>query len=687
MTQGRTKQIYRRRRRKFRRLVKLFSNNPYNDDCGETFIASIRPAAAALAAVCPVGESRELRPEGIRSCALATLLAEEVGCSSLAVYGAPGAEQRSLTISDIRDETDEQAIQAVIELRLKDLGEGKLIELEEEPADLTDKNGFIIRAVRYSFEYRYRDSGRDIIARADGSGDDPVRAAAKEEGVYYASIGINIRYMDNPKGEEWRYLYEVLLDTLSMLSDIDWRADRINAYRLWQSGKHKPQDKAEIVHTAGSEKLFEENSLLNICTYGNELERVRLYKPIKNTVTEMEKQIGEDRSSGEYIFLTNRLIEILFGRPWVEGKEDQPGLMDAPVIVYTNRKEEYPVGLPKANQIDGVYFSSTLYDEKREEAKRYDYVIFNRYTDSRLWIDFEKADYGDFGRVRDSSGNPARKVLIPRYYKKLLGYLDVPVRMIRSEEFEEIVRSLAAEPAKQKAFHACYEQIKGEVFHNLKPEYASGEDGNESDSLTPEMKEYRETVIEVQNRLDMFNKVEILRIPKEVKPREGLFKRAGQHFRELQDALLQKAIGKSEYLLKTQWTSETDDRNNIARLSPNMMSLLGVTENDKILVRFGKKTRILRVLGNDELTDYQIGLPAPARKDLGMNSVNDIVVVHREMRHIFWRHSEEQTIAILGTILAVFQVIRRIWVGALLSLLFIPIIMYFVLNEERVKVK
>ena len=57
------------------------------------------------------------------------------------------------------------------------------------------------------------------------------------------------------------------------------------------------------------------------------------------------------------------------------------------------------------------------------------------------------------------------------------------------------------------------------------------------------------------------------------------------------------------------------------------------------------------------------------------------------MVHIFLRHSEEQSIAMLGTVLAVFQVIQRIWVGALLCMLLTPLIMYFVLNEERVKVK
>ena len=187
--------------------------------------------------------------------------------------------------------------------------------------------------------------------------------------------------------------------------------------------------------------------------------------------------------------------------------------------------------------------------------------------------------------------------------------------------------------------------------------------------------------------MGVFNNVEILRVPKEVKQKEKICVRLKRWIDKLKIKILKKAIGKSEYLLKTEWTSETDDRNNIARLSSNMMSLLGVLENDKILVRFGKKQEILRVLANDDLTDYQIGIPASARKKLGMNSINDIVIVHRDMVHIFWRHSEEQTIAILGTVLAVFQVISQIWIGVLLCLIVIPLIMYFVLNEERVKVK
>ena len=118
-----------------------------------------------------------------------------------------------------------------------------------------------------------------------------------------------------------------------------------------------------------------------------------------------------------------------------------------------------------------------------------------------------------------------------------------------------------------------------------------------------------------------------------------------------------------------------------------MMSLLGVSENDKIEIIFGETIVKTRVLINNDIDDYQICLPAPARKKLGENNINDIVVVHRDMLYTFLRHSEEQVIAILGTVLAVFEVVDIFWVGALICLIFTPLILYFVLNEERIKVK
>ena len=125
----------------------------------------------------------------------------------------------------------------------------------------------------------------------------------------------------------------------------------------------------------------------------------------------------------------------------------------------------------------------------------------------------------------------------------------------------------------------------------------------------------------------------------------------------------------------------------MARLSPNMMSLLGITDNDKVVIKYGERTVTVRILSNQELNDYQIGIPANARTLLNMYSVNDVVVVSRDMRHTFKRNSQAQTIAILGTVLAVFQVIKQTWIGVVLCVIFIPLIIYFSLNEERIKVK
>ena len=348
--------------------------------------------------------------------------------------------------------------------------------------------------------------------------------------------------------------------------------------------------------------------------------------------------------------------------------------MGAPIIIYENIKETYPIGLPKASQIDGIYFSSQLYADKKEEAKKFDYVIFNRYTDSRLHVEYEKMDYADFGRVKNDDGNPAKKIMIPRYYKRLLGYLDYPLRMIREEEYNNILKKIESNEEKN-LLKKSYEKINGEIFYKIK------------DSCMVDEKDSLKKVIEIEKKLGLYNEIEILKTPKLKIEKRSIVKKLKYKWDKIRINLLKKVIGKSEYLLKAEWTSETDDRNNIARLSDDMMSLLGVSENDKILVKFGKQQVVLRVLEDDNLTNYQIGIPASARKRLNMNSVNDIVVVHRDMVHIFWRHSEEQTIAILGTVLAVFQVTNIIWLDVLLCIIITPLIMYFVLNEERVKVK
>lgn len=655
---------------KINQYERMFSVHNYNGK-GQRYVGTVQGKAAV--AICAPWAVNHLCDSVQSACkysgGLVKLLANETGCNALYIKKVYSNQNMDSIITEIRQYLIDSHIKFLIDIQVNDnSGDDFVIELSTD--SIPEKYVFVEKIIQYSFEHEYIDDEIRTIVKLLPNRTESVSAkAAKAEGLAY--ICINLKDCNPSKKSDFLRIYNVLSKIFNMLSHLDWNAEKIRTYRLWQSLSHKPQDKIEIISIPDQD--FSYCDLLNIYSYGAGSERVRLHKPDTRTIDELVRGIGAEKfsqSKDEYIFLTNRLIGLLFGREWIEGNEQRAGLRGAPVIVYYYKRESYPIGLPKANQIDGIYFSSVLYEDKQTESELYDYEVFNRYTDSCLHINFIDADYADFGRIKDENGMRARKIMIPRYYKRLLGYLDYPLTMIRNEEYETMLEGRTEE--EKEAFKACYELMEGEIFHYLK------------ENLNDEQKDQ---VVKVQKKLGLFNNVELLKIPKKVKSKHLPHTMIWCKINEIRMWILEKMIGKAEYLLRVEWTSETDDKNNTARLSSSMMCLLGVSEVDKILVRFGDKCETLRVLENDGLTDYQIGLPAPTRKKLGMNSINDIIIVHRDMKHIFWRHSEEQIIAILGTVLAVFQVINRTWLGVVLSILLIPLMMYFVLNRERVKVK
>ena len=602
--------------------------------------------------------------------ALTKLMAFEIDCHAIYKRKEDGFLKEQNNFEQLFEYIDQNDIKIIVDFHIVNGKDDCIFFLKKSSNYFDSKYDWINELFQYSFEFKYKDDSiANVVKNIYCEKKDIVEKIAEKKEIAYISVGINKKYLDYKHRAEFIKLYNTLYQTINMLKYIDWSAKQIKVYRLWQAAIHKPQDKVELIDRYS----FENGSLLNVCTYGMKIEKVRLHQTIDNKTAEFKKNISNEEKN-TYAFLTNRLIEILFEREWIEGNEYKSGIMGAPIIIYENIKETYPIGLPKASQIDGIYFSSQLYADKKEEAKKFDYVIFNRYTDSRLHVEYEKMDYADFGRVKNDDGNPAKKIMIPRYYKRLLGYLDYPLRMIREEEYNNILKKIESNEEKN-LLKKSYEKINGEIFYKIK------------DSCMVDEKDSLKKVIEIEKKLGLYNEIEILKTPKLKIEKRSIVKKLKYKWDKIRINLLKKVIGKSEYLLKAEWTSETDDRNNIARLSDDMMSLLGVSENDKILVKFGKQQVVLRVLEDDNLTNYQIGIPASARKRLNMNSVNDIVVVHRDMVHIFWRHSEEQTIAILGTVLAVFQVTNIIWLDVLLCIIITPLIMYFVLNEERVKVK
>ena len=116
---------------------------------------------------------------------------------------------------------------------------------------------------------------------------------------------------------------------------------------------------------------------------------------------------GSEKPETGKILLTNRLIRTLYGREWIEGTEETPGLEGAPLLVGADFEENYDLGLPKADQISRVYFSSLLYQDLEPEAADSDFWLYNPLTDTRMYLPFEGSDYQDHGRVVKKGGLPS----------------------------------------------------------------------------------------------------------------------------------------------------------------------------------------------------------------------------------------------------------------------------------------
>ena len=525
---------------------------------------------------------------------------------------------------------------------------------------------YICDLLSYTFEYVLRDSCQPELKKriainqifTAGTQSTVTKFISKQTATACLQLEINSIYRSTEYKEELLRCIQGLRLVISILAKIDWQSPRIRVYKLWQSNAHKPQDKVELDLQEEENVVFNNKHSYSICSFAGDLEMVKIH--------DMSPQLRRQLSnSTNYICLTNRLIERVCERAWTSTESAQ-SLNGAPIVLFENTSLLCEIGLPSADCINDITFSSALYAENEPYASSCYFAVYNRYTDSMYYVDFTTADYKDNGRVKHTDGTPAKKVMLPRYYKRLLGYLDEPFTMIRQEEYEQFQDI--------SAFVECYEKLPGEAYYILRRDAKTNQAAIKI--ITDTLK---------QN--GAYNHIELLRIPKTTSKPLPLSKRILTGINQLTEKGLNFVIGKSEYLLETEWTTEIDDKNNVARLSANMMSMLGVVANDKIIIKYKDLQVSLRVLKKDDMLDYQIGIPAPTRKKLGMNGINEIVRVHRDMRHTLMRNSQAQIIAILGTLLAVFQMTNDRLIGIIVCLIFIPLMFIFILNEERIKVK
>ncbi|MBQ6905737.1 MAG: hypothetical protein IJN75_01840 [Clostridia bacterium] len=154
-------------------------------------------------------------------------------------------------------------------------------------------------------------------------------------------------------------------------------------------------------------------------------------------------------------------------------------------------------------------------------------------------------------------------------------------------------------------------------------------------------------------------------------------------------------VGKSTTSLICRRPYDNDEGLDIVRMTRSNMNLLGIDEMDKVILQYKNKrvsTRVLE-LDDDEAfletnqpisTDLVVCLPVHIRKQLGVLDLNSTVKVDRDTAFIFKKSINEQIVPVLLTLFStnLFNDVSVI-LSAALSVLAIPIVLYFNLSSKR----
>ena len=359
------------------------------------------------------------------------------------------------------------------------------------------------------------------------------------------------------------------------------------------------------------------------------------------------------------IFLPNRMTKRPFGGASGQGLlEPEAGM---PVLVQRTPARTCMVRVPVAEHVDRVYVSHDVAEwiekETGDYARPKECVLYSRVSDTQLVIHPHGADYALVAHEES--------VYVLRYFKTLLGIGQQPVHQIRQEEMELLLDRADADTCELMRRSYSPSTTRSDPFCRLR-EDCSGDD--------------LRRLAQAERVLGVDKALELVLVDAPKAKEKGCLGR-------IEDAFLDRWIGSRKLWLLSTYAKDEDDANGIARLSPDLMKLAGVEDNDRICVRFGSAQAQLRVLVDEGIDDSRVSLPAGTRAALGVDSVNDVVTVERKESHFLRRSMDLQLIALLGTVIAVFQLDLGLPIQILICLVLFPIISWAALNEERVKVR
>jgi hypothetical protein len=310
---------------------------------------------------------------------------------------------------------------------------------------------------------------------------------------------------------------------------------------------------------------------------------------------------------------------------------------------------------PKIEIIDNNKIFVT--DEIYESVKNKQIEIINFTGNRKIIMNVEPYPY---------QKNNKNSVYLNYYQRKLLS-IEVP-DILTNEDFTDLNNQIKAD--KNIDLSEGY-YVKGGLFYKISP------------VITPEMFEklstyYRRNYCVVKWRISSLN--------------------SGEKF-----DIYDKLIHKQTIHLIAGRGDEKDDGNELVRMTPNTIKLLGIEETDIVAIKYNGSEVRLRALSfenmdmekimrsnginNCEDIEYLIGIPAKYRLKLGIEELGTAVKVARDTKYLFVKNLNTQLLSIFGTIITITQLpIENMWIKGMLAALSIPVVMNVVFSYERAKI-
>ncbi|MCA0991396.1 hypothetical protein [Pseudalkalibacillus hwajinpoensis] len=164
-------------------------------------------------------------------------------------------------------------------------------------------------------------------------------------------------------------------------------------------------------------------------------------------------------------------------------------------------------------------------------------------------------------------------------------------------------------------------------------------------------------------------------------------------------------VGYRELSIRISYLYPFDETHNLARLHPNTRKVMGIEETDKLVVSYKDKKVVLPVLDidtrhvkqifkiEDEFIDSHlyIGIPAAYRKELDIPNIGTVVKVRRSMKFLLFKHVNKLVLPVLALLFTILQLFvsfdMSFYMLVSIITVFVPIIIYSAVSEERAKIK